>query len=273
MDDFLSHVNLSKLCDFVFATNVFPDTPGEGNIGIKINSNLNIKDGDIVYCKTDFVPLFFQIMSNQNVIKDIKFLSHESDYGITEDVFKMKPKCISKWYAQNVEYEHEDLIPVPVGLSAKYYSLTHMVSPPEKKFDGTKEKLLYINHRIESHPPSRKWIYDYFENTDWCTVDLPNLNREEYNKRLETHRFVLCPRGNGIESCRLWETLYNGLIPIVEDHLTYRTLEDLPAIRVKSFKEVTKEFLLEKEIEFKTKKFNLEKLKSSWWINLIRTGK
>lgn len=270
MSDFLSHVHFSNLSDFVFAKNIFPETPGEGIITVGVNTNFSIKSGDIVYSKYEFLLPLLEILSKQNVVDNLKLISHESDRGVTKELFDLKPKCVSKWYAQNVEYDHEDLIPIPLGLSASYYSKTHMVSPPDKKFDGTKEKLLYINHRIETHPSSRKWVYDYFENTDWCTIDLPNLKKEEYLQRLETHKFILCPRGNGVDTCRLWESLYYGMIPIVEDHITYRTLDDLPAIRVKSFKEVTKDFLKEKEEEFKNKHFITEKLKASWWINLIR---
>jgi hypothetical protein len=270
MNDFLSHVHFANLADYVFARNIFPDTPGEGIITVGLNTSFNIKSGDIVYSKYEFLGPLLEILSRQNSLTDLKLISHESDRGVTKELFDLKPTCITKWYAQNVEYEHRDLIPIPLGLSASYYSKTHMVSPPEKKFDGPKETLLYINHRIETHPTSRQWIYDHFKNVDWCTVDLPNLKKEEYLKRLETHKFILCPRGNGVDTCRLWESLYYGMIPIVEDHLTYKTLDDLPAIRVKSFKDVNKDFLLKKEEEFKNRKFNLDKLKASWWINLIR---
>jgi hypothetical protein len=272
MEDFLNHANFSKLCDCVFAKNNFPNSPEEGIITIDITRELNLSDGNIVYTKFEYLPHLFQILNNQNIVKDLKLISHESDMGITKEIFDHKPSCVSKWYAMHVEYEHEDLIPLPAGLSHRYYSKTHIVCPPEFKKEVSDKKLLYINHRIETFPEGRKWIYEDFKTNDWCTVDQPNLNLDEYKSKLQSHKFILCPRGNGVDSCRVWECLYYGIIPIVEDHINFRTLDDLPAIRVPSFKVVTKDFLLEQEEIFKTKKFNLDKLNASWWIDKIRKG-
>lgn len=271
-EDFLNHRNFSKLCDFVFAQNNFPDTPGEGIITVDVNRNVVLKNGDLIYTKYEYLPLLFDILRNQNIITDVKLISHESDNGVTKQLFDSRPSCVSRWYAMHVEYEHENLISLPAGLSHRYYGKTHIVNPPINKRQISEKKLLYINHRIETFPAGRKWIYEKFKTNDWCTADEPNLTLEEYKNKLEMHKFILCPRGNGVDSCRVWECLYYGIIPIVEDHINFKTLNDLPAIRVPSFSVVTKEFLLEQEEIFKTKEFNLEKLKASWWINKIREG-
>jgi len=272
MEDFLSHENLYPSCDVVFARNIFPDTPGVGDIEIGMVDTLNLKDGDIVYSKFEFIPHLFQALGNTTRVKDLKFISHESDRGVVEGLFQHKPKCISKWYAQNVEYEHEDLIPIPLGLSGKYYGNTHIVTPPNRLVKSDTQKLLYINHRIETYPTARQWIYEHFKTNDWCTVDLPTLTKDQFRDRLINHKFILCPRGNGVDTCRLWESLYYGMIPIVEDHVAYKTLEDLPAIRVPSFKMITEKFLLEQEEKIKNGKFNMDKLKASWWMDKIRKG-
>lgn len=272
-DDFLTHGHFSRLCDFVFAKNNFPSTPGEGIITVDVNTTITLRDGDILYTKFDYLPLLFRVLHNQNVIKNLKLISHESDTGVTKNLFDNKPNCITKWYAVNVEYDHPDLIPLPLGISDKYYGKTHIVYPPESNRQTDEKKILYINHRIDTRPESRKWIYDEFKTNDWCTIDQPNLTLDQYKEKLQAHKFILCPRGNGVDSVRIWESFYYEIIPIVEDHITYKTLEDLPAIRVPSFRMITKEFLLEQEEIFRHKTFNLEKLKASWWINQIQAGK
>ncbi len=92
----------------------------------------------------------------------------------------------------------------------------------------------------------------------------------QYKEDLDNHSFILCPRGNGIDTHRLWESLYHGIIPIVEKSIQSETLEGLPAVVVDSFKQVDKEFLEEILLEFSNTKFNIEKLNVSWWIKLIR---
>ncbi len=43
-------------------------------------------------------------------------------------------------------------------------------------------------------------------------ADVPH---ETYLKSLSTHKFCLCPRGNGIDTHRFWEAQYLDVIPII----------------------------------------------------------
>jgi len=66
--------------------------------------------------------------------------------------------------------------------------------------------------------------------------ELDRLAPRNYYKLLAEFRYVLCPRGNGIDTHRLWETLYSGSIPIVEqtEWSSYFISHGLPIIEVKS---------------------------------------
>lgn len=264
MNDYLSGYNFARNSDVVFSETI----PENNTHKTYIVDNFELDSGNIIFCKTDNIIKLFELLKDEDEITDLKLITHESDYEINEDLFLLKPQCIAKWYALNVNYEHQDLIPIPIGLANDYCPITLKYHDIIKK--GTPEKLLYINHRVSTYSKDRKWIYEYFETNEWCTVDEPNLSLEEYKNKLDNHRFILCPRGNGIDTHRLWESLYHGIIPIVEDHIQYKHLEDLPAIVVDSFKQITEEYLSEKIQEFSNKKFNLDKLKVSWWINLMR---
>ena len=60
MEDFLSHENFYPRCNVVFARNIFPTTPGVGEIKIGMVDVLDLKDGDIVYSKFEFITHLFQ---------------------------------------------------------------------------------------------------------------------------------------------------------------------------------------------------------------------
>lgn len=276
MKDYLSNQSFVDYSDIIFAKNVYPEkNEFKNNIEIFLNEKFNeqLKENDLIFCKHEFIQSLFSILDKRNDLKNLKLITRDSDCPVNQTLFNNKPKCVSKWYAQNVEYDHDDLIPIPIGLAPEYYDSSYLTINSINNTSTEKEKLLYINHRIQTYPHDRKWIYEYFTNNEWCTVDNPNLDLEKYKHRLNTHHFILCPRGNGIDTHRLWESMYLGIFPIVENNIHYeKCLIDLPVILVDSFKEVTYQFLLEKIEDFKNKKFNMKKLNTSWWIKNIKEG-
>ena len=232
-----------------------------------------IKSDDIVFCKTDYIQQLFYFLNNNPHLNNLKLITHESDYSITENIFSNKPINISKWYAINVDYTHENLIPIPLGIGNDHSTISLKIAHlNECKHNPS--KLLYINHRVWTNPDDRKWIYDYFLNVDWCTIKQPNLSFDEYIDDLNSHKFMLCPKGNGIDTHRLWECIYHkGIIPIIESHINYEMCVEYPVLIVNSFKDLTEEFLEKKYMEIKYRKCDCEKLDVKYIIKKIKQDK
>lgn len=224
-----------------------------------------LKNKDIIYSKTDFIYDLFEIIKNINI--ELKIITSESDIAITKHVFESKPSCVKKWFAVNVCYDHEDLIPIPLGISNGNCTITLKFSNIEET-NEQKNKLLYINHRISTNSKDRSWIYDCFKTNNWCTVSQPNLSLDNYKKQLSQHHYMMCPRGNGVDTHRLWECLFMGVIPIVEKHITHKNIHDLPILFVNNFKEITEEFLISNLESIKNK--NKNKLNIYYWEKIIR---
>lgn len=261
LDNFLSGKNFSKISDYVYCETIKDENNKPKIVRYPINFNL-LEDNDVIFCKTDYVINFFNDV--KNVEKKINLITHESDYSITKEIFDLKPKCVNKWYAINVEFSHEDLIPIPLGLANDYCNITLKIK--DLQFKKDQKKMLYVNHRTETNRKAREWIYKFFQTNEWCTVKNPNLTFEEYKRDLSEHKFMLCPRGNGVDTHRLWECLYAGIIPIVENHVNFKNMLDLPIMFVDSFKDVT----LKSLNDFNDKKANIEKLNIQTWEKLIK---
>ena len=62
---------------------------------------------------------FFHIYNLFDTLKDINkyiiIISGCSDYKITLEIFKKKPKNIIKWYGENIENPNDSLISLPMG--------------------------------------------------------------------------------------------------------------------------------------------------------------
>jgi hypothetical protein len=85
-----------------------------------------------------------------------------------------------------------------------------------------------------------------------------------YSSLASKHRFILCPRGAGIDTHRLWESLYRGSIPIVLNSNWSRTLSNygLPIIQVDSWEQIR---FIDLDNYDDVQVQNLNYLSTAWW--------
>ena len=135
----------------------------------------------------------------------------------------------------------------------------------------TKDKLVYLNVNSNTHP-SRITVINKFKDKSYVTYEQPTntMNgRKDFLRQIRQHSFVICPRENGIDTHRLYETLYMGSIPITEYNDIYANLLDLPILFITDWNIITEEYLINKLKEMKTRKYNMNKLYIKYWFNLI----
>lgn len=265
-DQIISGQNLAAKCDYVFAQ--MWDT-GSGAVPIFAKYPPAFKGGELVFCKTDYIVALHDVVK-ECVPRDVPFavLTHDSDYPVTQEMTQLFADRPVKWYGMNCSTETAN--PVPIGIANTYCNLTMK----GKDFQAASpSRLLYVNHRTENFPMEREWLYPYFSEKTWCTVKQPYPKGEiaQYKQELLDHKFVLCPRGNGVDTHRLWEALYCGVIPVVKRHRTHSPLEgNLPILFVDDYKEVTEHLLTRKYDEFSSTKWNRDMLTVSWWIDNMK---
>ena len=83
----------------------------------------------------------------------------------------------------------------------------------------------------------------------------------------------MCPEGNGIDSYRILECIYLGVIPVVLSSPTTRYLSDLPILIVDGLADITLENLESKFKEIKPKMENLDMADLSYWKNEIDSAR
>jgi hypothetical protein len=139
-----------------------------------------------------------------------------------------------------------------------------------------KESLSYINFDISNYPTERQVIFDKFKNANWNKigeVDNSIEGRKNFLRDLRSSKFVFCPRGNGIDTHRIWESLYMGSIPIVKYENTHHLFRDLPILFIKEWHDINEHFLNQMYTEMISKEWNMDKLYISYWLNFIKTHK
>lgn len=234
--------------------------------------NLGIEDNSIIFSTSFMIKDLFKLLNKEKRLKRLILVTHQGDDLIDKKLFSLKPKSISKWYSTNVNYKNESLIPIPLGIAN--YNLRNLnelqfIGKENFTFFERKQNLLYLNFQKNTNNKERDGIYENFEKKKWVEIDLPDKDLKDYHKKLENSSFVLCPWGNGVDTHRIWETLYSGSIPITKFHYSLSTLHNLPILFINDYSEITPN-LLESFLKnnYKTK-FNYEKLNFNFWKTQI----
>lgn len=235
-------------------------------------------DNKICYIKTDYFytgSFYWRGEFHPKNIQDVCVIGH-SDYPVTDEISN-KFKTI---FCINRNTNSDNTFGLPLGITNDcddspihriYGNKKIMVDVSSEKID--KKNLAYINFNISNYLSERKLIIDIFSNSSWVkngvienTID----GRSKYLRDIKYSKFVFCPRGNGIDTHRLWETLYMGSIPIVKYEKTHHLFTDLPILFISEWNEISEDFLNDKYEEIINKKWNMEKLKISYWEEFIK---
>lgn len=231
-----------------------------------------LENGDIVFCKTDLLICLFEQIKDFS--GQIKLISHKSDTPITEELFFKKPSCVKKWFAQNVDYQHPDLTPVPIGIEnhdgpSKGSCIDlEFVKNNLPILNLSKEKKIYSNF-TDTHS-NRFNVRNFLKKSQKVFTAQNILSSADYHKEMSNYEFVASPRGNGIDCHRTWEALLVGSFPIVERHFMYDTYPTLPIIQIDSWDEVLEEnFFNKTEKTLSKKRLDLSALSMSYWREKI----
>ncbi len=188
-----------------------------------------LKPISIVYTHTMYVKQLFEKIAM--CVERFVVITHNSDINI-DDTFIL-PDNVIKWFTQNVNVNHPRIESIPIGLENGRWFKNLRKREKMETLLGKERKcknLAYLNINIKTNPNERQTLYDLFGTKKWVTVEygVNGSGFDNYIDNIYTHAFIFCPNGNGIDTHRLWETLYMGSIPIVKRGNNSRFYEELP---------------------------------------------
>jgi hypothetical protein len=258
LSDYLSAEQLMRVCDLIWST--------DRRAHRRTTSRVPIAPGAIVYAKADhFIPLFDQLRHRRS---RVVLVTAESDMTVDPEIARARPIQVAEWFSANAL--DESVRPIPLGLANSYCELTpkapllaECATPNE-----TRVRWLYVNFRTETNPAVRGPIMEHFHairGDDWITLRKGEVGVKQFAREMSSHRFALCPPGNGIDTHRMWEALYSRTIPIVLRNAALRDFEDLPIAFVDDFRQITLDFLESAYRRMVATEWNSEKMFAPWW--------
>lgn len=176
-------------------------------------------------------------------------------------------------YVQNlVEAKSEGVHPLPIGVEGLQWGRAGMPwNFWGTKIFRTKKDLVLIGPFGATHP-SRIEIQKIAENP-YVVHWNQRVSSFRYSLIASQYKYVACPRGNGKDTHRFWETLYRGSVPIViSDSWSYNLLNSgVPLIEVQSWDELGKVPLNNQGIDWEERIRQCDYLKLEYWRLLCVT--
>lgn len=234
-------------------------------------------ENNICYIKTDFFysgQINWRGQIHPQKIDDICVIGH-SDYPVTDSITEKFKKifCINK------SSINPNTFGIPLGITNdcddshihKIYG-NQDIMIDVMNMDITKNNLAYINFNVSTYPFERQTVLNLFLDKEWSYsghIENTLEGRKKFLIDIKSSKFVFCPRGNGIDTHRLWEALYMGSYPIVKREIAHDLFDDLPILFIDDWREINEEFLIEKYEDMASREYNMEKLKLSYWLDFI----
>jgi hypothetical protein len=185
-----------------------------------------LTNGDVVFVKTDYLDWF---LSNRSIDAPITLVTGVSDLSPTNEQcrkIRVHPN-IKRWIGCNIPVSDPKIIKLPIGSGE-----------PEREY-GNHETLRRLHEaRIPWEDKKDEVCIPYHGATHESRVldsTLPKLPFEEYMNTISTYKFVVCMRGNGIDTHRFCEILLMGSVPIVEHSKLDDMYSQFPCLIVDSF--------------------------------------
>ena len=165
------------------------------------------------------------------------------DDDITPDpaaikLLKSRIECI---YSVNLIKNSEGICSIPLGLESPSYrsggKLSDFRNRPQQ-ISKLREFNFFVSWNQETNPLKRSEAMKAFEQVTNSLVFKKRITAQTVHKLMRRTLFVPCPRGNGLDTHRIWEAIYLGAIPVVLNSDRFAALEGWPILFIEDWKEI-----------------------------------
>jgi len=206
-----------------------------------------VYDNELLYVTGNQTKRFFKEIAPK-IKSNFSVITAQTDPGVDASYIELLPDNLVAWWSINVHVDHPKINSIPLGLQNLHWRWDGNVqSSPDtyKKFRGVeKTKTLIGSFSVGNNQPERLACLKATKKIN-CDLRMfhPQDRQNEYYvldyfNQVSQYKFVLCPWGAGVDTHRLWESLYLGSIPITRYHKVYEAFKDYPIVFLDDWSEL-----------------------------------
>lgn len=217
--------------------------------------SIMVNTGDKVFMKHSDIPKFIEYAKLLPVKVDA--VIHNSDESFTHETYELIKPFVQNVYAVNCVTPLATIL--PLGFRDHQYTSHHIMNSIADEPDVPRSILCLVNFLISTNIEARQKAFNTFKDQQFCTVQdyinydfgkslshsLPETmeKRVEFYRTLKKTKFAICPPGTGIDTHRVYECIFFGVIPIVISSPLDSLYRKLPVWIVSDWNEITEDTL------------------------------
>lgn len=220
-----------------------------------------VLENDLVFLNIDYFESFCSNLNRNPPNSKFVLVTQNSDRDFTQEMIRDIGKYTNKIYAINCSAADDKIIKIPIGFNDH---ATETIESEEMSM-SQKQNLIYVNFKLQHHK-DRDVCFDYFKKLEWVDIESEILPLEVFYSKLKTFKYCVCPRGTGIDTHRVYESLFFGVIPIVKKSELDEMYEKLPILIVERWEDIDYKYLTD-NYEENIIKYQRWLEKNSDWID------
>lgn len=205
------------------------------NGSVKLSGSTDLEAAKIVYCESSVLQEFLHQYREQ--LHCTIIIAGNSDHDF-QSFSKDYPVSLKHLYFQNSFLTNSDLVTgIPIGIENARYAVNGNSRFMENRVGwGSKSSRMLVGPFGLTHH-ERLTAVRLLATSDKFDFTPGRLSPKEYSRLASNYRYIACPRGNGVDTHRFWETLYRGSLPVVIEDAWSLNMHSLgvPMVRTKSW--------------------------------------
>lgn len=231
------------------------------------------KSPEIIFCRSDLVPSLTKYLPSTK--KNGVLIAGNSDHEFTATE-NLPLEHFAQFYLQNSYIsDGKKIHTLPIGIENLRVGINGLPRNLKfKKRGKLRSSKVLVGPFSPTHSERNELLSLARRERDIFQIIDASLSPNKYSNLVCEYSYIACPRGNGIDTHRFWETMYRGLIPIVKRSAWSESLVELrlPFIQVEDWSDVAEVIKQQSNAFF----FNPKEIDNLWittWKKRILSSK
>jgi hypothetical protein len=229
-----------------------------------------VKDGDLIFVKTDFIVnghfqnnVLNKIYKRFNLITGVSSFHLGRDGGDNYKIILEHPN-LNKWFCTNPPVEKSNkIVPLPIGFQEPDrpggdQEFLLKINQNKTPFENKKDKI-FLPYHTPSTNPIRKELFNYLKSLPFVESQEEKQNLVDYYKTMDQYKFVIGLEGSGPDIHRNYETMLVGSIPVNKLNIIKSVFEEhkIDTVFLNDWKNLNeKKFDMMLKSKYNTEKYN-----------------